>query len=54
MEQTVALVAERAAGEQRLKMTYQEFLAWVAEDKHAEWVEGEVIVFIPHYLPRLR
>lgn len=33
--------------EQRLKMSYEEFLAWVDEDTHAEWVDGEVIIFIP-------
>ncbi len=32
---------------ERLKMTYEEYLAWVDEDKHAEWVEGEVIVHMP-------
>jgi len=31
----------------RLKMSYQEFLAWADEDTRAEWVNGEVIVFIP-------
>ncbi len=36
------------AGEpQRLKMSYQEFLAWSGEDTHAEWVNGEVIVAMP-------
>jgi len=28
-------------------MPYEEFLAWADEDVHAEWVEGEVIVFMP-------
>jgi len=31
----------------RLRMTYEEFLAWADEDVHAEWVDGEVIVFMP-------
>jgi Uma2 family endonuclease len=31
----------------RLKMSYEEFLDWADEDKHAEWVNGEVIVFMP-------
>jgi Uma2 family endonuclease len=31
----------------RLRMSYEEFLAWSNEDTHAEWVEGEVIVFMP-------
>lgn len=29
---------------ERLRMTYEEFLAWADEDMHAEWVNGEVIV----------
>lgn len=28
------------------KMTYEEFLAWAGEDTHAEWVNGEVIVYM--------
>ena len=32
---------------QRLRMSYEEFLAWSDEDTHAEWVNGEVIVFMP-------
>ncbi|HEX6385593.1 MAG TPA: Uma2 family endonuclease [Anaerolineae bacterium] len=31
----------------RLKMSYEEFLEWADEDTHAEWVDGEVIVFMP-------
>ncbi|MFQ5854975.1 MAG: Uma2 family endonuclease [Anaerolineae bacterium] len=31
----------------RLRMTYEEFLAWADEDVHAEWVDGEVIVHMP-------
>lgn len=30
-----------------LHMSYEEFLAWAGEDTHAEWVDGEVIEFIP-------
>jgi Uma2 family endonuclease len=33
--------------EQRLRMSYEEFLAWVDEERHAEWVDGEVIVSMP-------
>ncbi len=33
--------------EQRLKMSYDEFLAWTDDTTHAEWVDGEVIVFMP-------
>ena len=31
----------------RLKMSYEEFLAWAGEHTHAEWVNGEVIIFMP-------
>lgn len=31
----------------RLKMSYEDFLAWSDEDTHAEWVNGEVIQFMP-------
>jgi Uma2 family endonuclease len=31
----------------RLRMSYEEFLNWSDEDTHAEWVDGEVIVFMP-------
>lgn len=31
----------------RPKMTYDEFLAWAGEDIHAEWVKGEVFVYMP-------
>lgn len=31
----------------RLPMSYEEFLSRVGEDVHAEWVAGEVIVFMP-------
>ena len=40
-------MAQQVAQEQRLKMTYEEFLEWSDEDTHAEWVAGEVIVFMP-------
>ena len=30
-----------------LRMSYEEFLAWSNEDTHAEWVNGEVIKFMP-------
>jgi hypothetical protein len=33
----------------RLKMSYEEFLVWGDEHKHAEWdaSTGEVIIFMP-------
>lgn len=33
--------------ERRLRMSYEEFLAWADEDVHAEWVDGEATVFVP-------
>jgi Uma2 family endonuclease len=36
-----------AAAERRLPMSYEAFLAWADEDIHAEWVDGEVIIFMP-------
>ena len=33
--------------ERRLAMSYDEFLSWLGEDTHAEWIDGEVIVFMP-------
>jgi Uma2 family endonuclease len=34
-------------GEQRLKMSYEDFCSWSLIDIHAEWVNGEVTVFTP-------
>lgn len=42
-----AIVDPPVAGERRLRMSYDEFLAWVDDDTHAEWVDGEVTVFMP-------
>jgi Uma2 family endonuclease len=39
---------------QRLRMSYEEFLAWADEDVHAEWVDGEVIVQMPPKRPHQR
>ncbi len=43
----VSMLAEPTIqqGGQRLRMTYEQFAAWADEDVHAEWVDGEVIVF---------
>ena len=35
------------AGERRLTMSYDAFLAWADEETRAEWVDGEVIVSVP-------
>ncbi len=40
-----------AQTDKRLSMTYEEFLDWADEDTRAEWVDGEVIVFMP---PKVR
>ena len=42
---------EPIAQEQRLHMSYEEYLAWADEDVHAEWVNGEVIVQMPPKQP---
>ncbi|MBI3243297.1 MAG: Uma2 family endonuclease [Chloroflexi bacterium] len=39
------LITEAQPGT-RPKMTYDEFLAWAGEDMHAEWVKGEVFVYM--------
>jgi Uma2 family endonuclease len=43
-----------ATQEQRLRMSYEEYLAWGGEDVHAEWVNGEVIVQMPPKEPHQR
>ena len=39
-----AATAPQTALPQRLRMSYEEYLAWADEDIHAEWVNGEVII----------
>ncbi len=41
------LADAQAAQEQHLTMSYEEFLDWASEDIHAEWVHGEVTIFMP-------
>jgi Uma2 family endonuclease len=38
---------EAANGEIRRRMSYEEFLTQIDEDQHAEWVDGEAIIFMP-------
>jgi len=45
MSSQVAELPVRA--EARFRMTFEEFLAFAA-DRHAEWVDGEVTVFLPN------
>ncbi len=33
----------------RRPMSYEEYIDWVDEDTHAEWVDGEVIVYMPPF-----
>ncbi len=40
-------VGVREAASPRLRMSYEEFLAWCDEDTLAEWVEGEVVMSSP-------
>src|SRR5262245_30512575 len=40
--------------ERHLRMTYEEFLAWANEDTRAEWVDGEVILFMPQSRRHIR
>ena len=45
------LIAPPVKGKQRLRMSYDEWLAWADDNRLSEWVDGEVIVFMP---PTLR
>jgi Uma2 family endonuclease len=38
---------QTAGSEIRRRMSYEEFLALVDEDQHAEWIDGEAIIFMP-------
>jgi Uma2 family endonuclease len=42
--QPITMLSDR---EQRIPMTYEEFLARINEAVHAEWIDGEVVVFMP-------
>jgi Uma2 family endonuclease len=42
-----ATVETATASERRLRMTYDEWLALEWEGLHSEWVDGEVIIFMP-------
>ncbi len=46
MSVAIAPVAEPTT-EKRIPMAYAEFLAWGEDTTHAEWVDGEVIIFMP-------
>ncbi|MCX6045466.1 MAG: Uma2 family endonuclease [Chloroflexi bacterium] len=38
---------EKIAPSQPLRMSYEDWLVWAGEDKQTEWVDGEVIEFMP-------
>ena len=40
-------VAEVDKKRVRVKMTYEEFLAWADEDTYAEWVDGDIVMVSP-------
>ena len=46
---TTRQLSATTAEPQRLRMSYDEYIAWADEDVHAEWVDGEVIVQMPPY-----
>jgi Uma2 family endonuclease len=34
-------------------VSFDEFLAWAAEDTHAEWVDGEIVLMAPSNVEHL-
>jgi Uma2 family endonuclease len=42
----MTLIQELPLQEQRIPMSYEEFQAFINEDTHAEWVNGEAIIFM--------
>ncbi|MCL4863823.1 MAG: hypothetical protein KJZ93_30735, partial [Caldilineaceae bacterium] len=45
--ETNQAIQESTTGDVRLRMSYEEFVAKIDESKHAEWVDGEAIIFMP-------
>ena len=43
----MTMVQELPRQEQRIRMSYAEFLTQIDEHTHAEWVNGEAIIFMP-------
>ena len=41
------MMEPRAARGQRFRMSYEEYEAWMDENIQSEWVDGEVIIFMP-------
>jgi Uma2 family endonuclease len=44
---TAAITEQPISGERRIKMSYEEYLAWPNEGNLTEWVDGEVVIFMP-------
>ncbi|MFL5802040.1 MAG: Uma2 family endonuclease [Roseiflexaceae bacterium] len=44
---TVSVNEPAVSGEQRIKISYEEYLAWPEESRQTEWVDGEMIIFMP-------
>src|SRR5690242_14024209 len=47
MAQAARISDPPIAQERRLKMSYEEYLAWDDGGKQTEWADGEVIIFMP-------
>ena len=43
----VQQVTDPVVAEAPKRMTYEEYLAWAGDDVRAEWVDGEVVLFMP-------
>jgi Uma2 family endonuclease len=44
---TATIIEPTTSGERRLKVSYEEYLAWPEEGVHAEWIDGEIVIFMP-------
>src|SRR5438128_552423 len=47
MAQSISGETSAATTTSPLYMTFEEYLDWLDEDKHAEWVNGEVVMHSP-------
>jgi Uma2 family endonuclease len=48
MSRSVVPVVE---GESRIAMSYEEYAAWVSDQVHTEWVNGEAVILMPPTIP---
>jgi Uma2 family endonuclease len=44
---TAAITEQPIIGEQRIKMSYEEYLAWPDQGNLTEWVDGELVILMP-------